>query len=183
MRVSAEKILEVAIGLFSSHSYHGTSVADIMKKAGVSKSLFYHYFKSKEDILTVFARTRLGEWDPLVTYLEGEEDPMKRVSFLVDFVLSELERAPARLRFILSLYLNTEGVKAIEKALKKYRPLFERLFQEEKRLFTDLQFTDPEDEATFLRSMLQGITLEYLLSPKDYPLEAMKKKILNRYIP
>jgi len=37
-------------------------------------------------------------------------------------------------------------------------------------------------EATFMRSLLQGVSLQYMLCPTQYPLEEIKQKILSRYI-
>lgn len=44
-------ILETSAKLFATHGYDGTSVTDITKACGISKSSLYHYFPSKEDIL------------------------------------------------------------------------------------------------------------------------------------
>ncbi|MEN6348675.1 MAG: helix-turn-helix domain-containing protein [Syntrophomonas sp.] len=43
-------ILEAAVRLFSEKGFDGTSVKDITDAAGVPKSLFYHYFKSMEEL-------------------------------------------------------------------------------------------------------------------------------------
>ncbi len=180
-KVSIARLLEAAIKIFSKNGYHAGSMAQIAKAAKVSKGLAYHYFESKEAILIALAEIRLQDALPLVQGLESIEDPKKRLSFLVDFVLLELIEHTEKLRFYNSLYLNADGVRAIEKAMEKYRDQFERLFQAEKKLYSDLGFPDPEMEATFLRSLLQGISLEYMLGPKDYPLEQMKAKLLARY--
>ena len=66
MRTGSEKeILEAAIRVFAKTGYHGSSIQDITKEAGVSKALFYHYFKSKRDLLVIFARKRLEDFFPL----------------------------------------------------------------------------------------------------------------------
>ena len=48
---SRQKILESSLELFGTKGYKSTTIADIVKKAGISKGLIYHYFDSKEDIL------------------------------------------------------------------------------------------------------------------------------------
>ena len=176
-----EKILNAAIKVFASNGYHGSSISDIAKKAQVSKALFYHYFESKRDLLVIFAKKRLEEWSPLILQLETIMEPFKRVCFVIDFVLDELEEKPDWLRFLYMLYLSEEGVKAISLAMKKYAAQFNRLFAAEIKLFEDLGFENPQSEAIYLRSMLQGISLEYLLSGGNYPLQAMKDKIKERY--
>ncbi len=180
-RKNSELLLTAALKVFASRGYHGASISEIAKQAGVSKALFYHYFKSKEDLLVIFAKQRLEEWGPLIEGLERIDSPFERIEFLVDFVLHELEENTERLRFINSLYLNKEGVGAIEKAMRDYKDLFDRIFIAERKLFEDLGFSNPELEATFFRSILQGISLEYMLGPKDYPLQIIKEKLLARY--
>ncbi len=46
-----ETILEAAAHLYARRGFQGASVADLAKAAGTSKSLIYHYFPSKDDIL------------------------------------------------------------------------------------------------------------------------------------
>lgn len=179
---SEKRILEAALKVFAQRGYHGSSIAAIMKEAGVSKALFYHYFSSKKDLLVIFAKRRLEDFAPLAEGMEGIQDPKERILFLVNFVLEELKRDTAKLRFITMLYLTEDGVSAIREAMKKYEGHFAKIFHMEKKVFLELGFSDPEGEATYLRSLLQGISLEYMLGPSEYPLEEMKKKILFRYL-
>jgi len=44
-------IVEQAASLFASRGFNGASVADIAERCKTSKSLIYHYYESKEDIL------------------------------------------------------------------------------------------------------------------------------------
>lgn len=178
---SRDCLLKAAVRVFASNGYHAASMSLIAKTAKVSKGLIYHYFDTKEDLLIALVEKRLQEWLPLVEGLESIQDPRERLEFLVDLVLGELVENTEKLRFYNSLYLNSDGVRAIDLAMKKYQAQFERLFQAERKLYSDLGFSDPDMEATFLRSLLQGISLEYMLGPKDYPLDEMKKKLLARY--
>ena len=177
-----DSLLEAALKVFATNGYHGSSVSDIARQANVSKALFYHYFESKKDLLVIFAKRRLEEWTPLIENLETVKNPKERISFLINFVLSELETKADWLRFLYMLYLSTEGIAAIQEAMSKYKEQFDRLFTAERQLYKDLGYADPDDEATYLRSVLQGISLEYLLSGKNYPLHNMKEKIIKRYL-
>lgn len=177
-----ETLLNAALKVFAANGYHGSSVADIAKQAKVSKALFYHYFDSKKELLIIFVKQRLEEWTPLIENLETIKNPKERIVFLIEFVLSELEIRSDWLRFLFMLYLSTEGIAAIKEAMQKYKKLFDRLFSAERQLYKDLGYADPDDEATYLRSVLQGISLEYLLSGKNYPLKTMKEKITMRYL-
>lgn len=46
-----EAIVLTAAALFAQHGFNGASVADIAKRGKISKSLIYHYYQAKEDIL------------------------------------------------------------------------------------------------------------------------------------
>jgi AcrR family transcriptional regulator len=46
-----EAMLGSAAALYATHGFLGASISDLAQACGVSKSLLYHYFGSKEDIL------------------------------------------------------------------------------------------------------------------------------------
>ncbi|UYO98450.1 TetR/AcrR family transcriptional regulator [Microbacterium sp. M28] len=48
---SRETLAEAACELFLEQGYEATSVADITRRAGVSRSSFFNYFASKSDVL------------------------------------------------------------------------------------------------------------------------------------
>jgi len=69
---SAKKneLVEIAEKLFLEKGYEETSVDDILNASGLSKGGFYHYFKSKEEVLagsiSNFAENLLNELEPLI---------------------------------------------------------------------------------------------------------------------
>jgi AcrR family transcriptional regulator len=63
-----EAILEAAAHLYARRGFQGASVADLAKACSTSKSLIYHYFPSKDDILYA---TMAAHLDALV---EAAED-------------------------------------------------------------------------------------------------------------
>lgn len=46
-----ERILDVALELFTAHGYDKTSLRDIAERLGITKAALYYYFARKEDIL------------------------------------------------------------------------------------------------------------------------------------
>jgi AcrR family transcriptional regulator len=64
------ELVEIAEKLFLDKGYEETSVEDILKASGLSKGGFYHYFKSKEEVLAEsinqFAEGLLIELAPIV---------------------------------------------------------------------------------------------------------------------
>jgi AcrR family transcriptional regulator len=178
---AAKRILQGALRVFSRQGYHASSMAEVAEEAGVSKGLAYHYFASKEELLVSIAEVRLQQYLPLLQTIQDIKDPEERLQYLVDFAFNELTNKTDEMRFYNALYLHAEGAAAINKAMKKYRAQFDQLISLEEKMLRELEFANPRQEATFFRSILQGISLEYLLSPKDYPLQQMKEMLLSRY--
>ena len=63
-----DAIVAAAASLYARHGFQGASVADLAKACSTSKSLVYHYFPSKEDILHEVMASHLDE---LVEAAEG----------------------------------------------------------------------------------------------------------------
>lgn len=65
------QMLGAAERLFREHGYHGTSVADVIDAAGVSRGTFYLYFDSKESLFL----TLIDEFVQRVTEVVEVVDP------------------------------------------------------------------------------------------------------------
>lgn len=63
-----DAIVAAAARLYARRGFDGTSIADLAKTGGFSKSLVYHYFPSKEDILDAVMEEHL---DALVEEAEA----------------------------------------------------------------------------------------------------------------
>lgn len=59
--VRRNELIDCAQALFSSVGYEATTVADIIKRANISKGGFYHHFDSKEALLEAYAERLIAE--------------------------------------------------------------------------------------------------------------------------
>ena len=48
-----ESLLAVAVGVFNQRGYDGTSMEDLSRRLGISKSAIYHHVVSKEELLSL----------------------------------------------------------------------------------------------------------------------------------
>lgn len=86
-----EKLLKAAAVLFHEFGYNGTSVQDIVSKAGVPKGSFYNYFKSKEELAIAVS----DAFYPLVLAflnLEDSSSPVSRLRKYFVLTLKEMRR-------------------------------------------------------------------------------------------
>jgi AcrR family transcriptional regulator len=56
-----DQLFAAASALFAARGFEATTVDDIVREADVAKGTFYYHFSSKEDLVVVMARLRLGE--------------------------------------------------------------------------------------------------------------------------
>ena len=56
-----EEIVRTAEMLFRQHGYANCSVEMIIREIGVAKGTYYHYFKSKQDVLEAIVEKTLGQ--------------------------------------------------------------------------------------------------------------------------
>ena len=80
------KILEVAFRLFHEQGYHATGISTILREADVNSGSLYHYFPSKEALLTGVLEYCVEQLRPQV--MDPAEavttDPIERVFALLD---------------------------------------------------------------------------------------------------
>jgi len=69
-----EAIVVAAAALYASLGFHGASVADIAKRCKTSKSLIYHYYGSKEEIL----------FDVMITHVRALDEAAREVTASAD---------------------------------------------------------------------------------------------------
>ncbi|MFW5742326.1 MAG: TetR/AcrR family transcriptional regulator [Spirochaetota bacterium] len=67
------EFLDTAMRLFMTHGYDQTSVNAIIEAVGVSKGAFYHYFRTKEDLLDAIAARASEQAIELIEPLVDDE--------------------------------------------------------------------------------------------------------------
>jgi AcrR family transcriptional regulator len=68
-------ILEAAVRVFARDGYHTSRVGDIAEEAGIAHGLLYHYFPSKEDVLTTIFRENWGQLIEAFHRVEESDEP------------------------------------------------------------------------------------------------------------
>lgn len=92
------RILEAARRLFHEQGYHATAIATILREADVNSGSLYHFFPSKEALLTGVLEHYVTLLRPMVMgpAEAAAADPIERVFALLRFYREGLERAGCR---------------------------------------------------------------------------------------
>ncbi|MEU4428076.1 TetR/AcrR family transcriptional regulator [Actinoplanes sp. NPDC024001] len=85
-----QQILDAAALCFARNGFHQTSMQDVIKEAGLSVGAFYRYFKSKNELITAIAGTKIGEVTSALDELMAR-DPMPPIPVILDHILEIIE--------------------------------------------------------------------------------------------
>lgn len=139
-RETQQKITDVSLSLFTANGYEATTIDAIAAEAGISRRTFFHYFKSKDDIL-LSLQAGLGE--SLIAALE--QQPVGKAPFAaVRDAMMALASAYSTedLVGLDKLMLSSEAVQARKQA---------SYIGEEKKVFAALQSRWPDEPLAALR--------------------------------
>jgi AcrR family transcriptional regulator len=67
------EILDAAFACFRRRGFHQTTMQDIYREAGLSPGAVYHYFRSKEDIMSAAIDGHTAEWTGLIAAVRSLE--------------------------------------------------------------------------------------------------------------
>jgi TetR/AcrR family transcriptional regulator, transcriptional repressor for nem operon len=82
-----ERLVEAALYLFWLQGYAATGVAEILQRSKVNAGSFYHFFKTKEELLLGVLELYIQTLEPVVVQpvLTQIQDPVERVFGILDF--------------------------------------------------------------------------------------------------
>jgi AcrR family transcriptional regulator len=96
-----ETILDAALSVFAERGFHGTSIDDIARAAGISKALIYGHFSSKEQLHMSLLEQNAGELFERLAAAVAAVESAERLSAGLDafFAFVEERRGAWRMLF------------------------------------------------------------------------------------
>jgi AcrR family transcriptional regulator len=97
-----DAIVAKAAELYGQFGFLGSSIADLAEACGMSKSLLYHYFSSKEDILFEVMDGHVTALGRIIESVQDEPDPKARLSNLTQGFMALYVTASSRHKVLLN---------------------------------------------------------------------------------
>ena len=116
-------LLEVAVGVFNERGYDGTSMEDLARAAGITKSSFYHHVDGKEALLAAACDRAL---DALFAVRDEEGSNAGRAIDRFVYVLRRTTQILLTELPYVTLLLRVRGNTATEQAALERRREFDR---------------------------------------------------------
>jgi len=126
LKSTRDRILEVALDLFSEQGYDQTSLREISQRLGITKAALYYHFASKDEIFMVLHRRLHELTEGSIDHLRGARVTLESWAGLLD---SFIERIPANRKLIAMHERNRVAFERIhlEDHAKEHEALDERL--------------------------------------------------------
>ena len=173
------QILDAALDVFAHKGFHSATIADIAQKAGIAKGLLYHYYSSKEELLS---HILINGMNNLIEKFDENHDGVltdaEMELFINDMFRKIVEnRNYWKLYFSVMLQPNVFSKELMQKLEGIYEPMVSILIQ----YFRRKGYQNPEMEFMILHALSDGIVINYI-SNENFPLDAIKEEIIKRYI-
>ncbi len=128
-----DRILDSAVALFAEQGYDGTSVAQVIGRAGVAKGGFYHHFASKEALLYEVYGDLIGRqlaaMDEILARGLPPADTLREL--IMDLVESTAASAQRAMVFWRELHrLGHERTEQYRKQRRRYHDAVQRLVRD-----------------------------------------------------
>jgi AcrR family transcriptional regulator len=127
------RVLDAAVELFARQGYDGTSVSEVIARAGVAKGGFYHHFASKEELLYEVYGDLIGRQLAALDAIVAEDlGPAETLRALIgDLVESTAASAERALVFWRELHrLDDERTAAYRRARRRYHDTVIKLIRD-----------------------------------------------------
>ena len=110
-RATKEALLAAAIGLFQKHGFENITIDDICKEIDVTKTAFYYYYKSKDELVRdYFSTDGMLSSDELASILNAH-DYANQVLRIIETRIRQVTRAGVTLtKELYRIYLKDEVI-------------------------------------------------------------------------
>ena len=173
-----DQILEAALHVFAEDSYHGSSMANVAKKAKISKGLIYNYFESKEEILKTLIIDLFDEM--METFEVNPEVPLSKDGFIkvIETSVDEVVKNPQRWKLYMSLSFQPDVMPIMmEEMMPKIQPFMMMM----SNYFVARGHEDPMTTMRYYSAVLDGVQMHILMDPENFPVEKVKQMMIDQF--
>lgn len=171
------QIMDTALELFANQGYHTTSIRKIALDAGIAKGLIYNYFNNKEDLVRAIIHQGI---DRMLNVFDIDKDGILTDDELKYFIHENFKSIRNNVPFWKLYYgilMHPAVSKMVDEEFKEYLPAMTLVLI---KYFRQKGSAHPEMEAAYFNAVLDGISVQFILDPINYPLDQMIQMAINK---
>ncbi len=173
------QIMDSALALFAEKGFASTSINMIATKTNISKGLIYNYFVSKEDLIRTILTNGFNEF---LSIFDANKDGVlteKEFVYFINQTFDILKANTTFWRLYFAVMAQPKVLKLIEHELMELVMPF--IFTLE-AYYRTKGVENPMAYARLVGAILDGVSLNYIMDSDSFPLEEIRKIIINKFI-
>lgn len=163
------QVLDAATDCFCRHGFHGASMAEISKSAGMSVGHIYHYFENKEAIIAAIVERDLLEMLEAMERFRSEQDVLQAMLVGVDEGLdAKLDRKQSALKIevLAEAARNEKVAQMIHAADARARASLLEVMLAARRDAPALASSEMDGRLEILAALFEGLMIRALRNPQ-----------------
>ncbi len=172
-------IEEAALQLFAEQGFNNVSISRIAQKAGVSKGLLYNYFDNKEALVKEIVLKGLRQMLDKLDFDFKKELTRERFIQFIEKNFALLQNEMGYWKLYISVVTQPAVVALVKGEIFDVVTPFLTAYT---RYYTKKGIKNPEVLSLLFGAVLDGVAIDYMLGPEEYPLEAIKNLIIEKFI-
>lgn len=172
-------ILETAMRLFGEQGYDRTPTSQIAKEAGVSEGLIFRHFQTKAGLLAAIIADGMARIAATMQpYAQAATDPREAIVQHISGSFAAIQAQETFWRLATSMRFQAA---VAETAVQQIAAVNDFVRTQLTEHFRRLSAAAPEREALLLFAVIDGICLQWLQAPAQYPLAEMESHLIHHY--
>ncbi len=172
-------IMSCALDLFAEKGFDSTSINMIAKRASISKGLIYNYFESKEDLIKVIVHNGLEKF---FTEFDPNKDGFLTDEEFIYFIDKTFDIIKKNLQFWKLYFMVVSQPKVMKLVEKKLMEVVIPFLETMTKFYENKGYDNPMVHARLFGAMLDGVSLNFMMDPDNFPVEETKKIIIEKFI-
>lgn len=178
------KILNAAWKLFAQKGYDETTVDEIIEETNTSKGTFYHYFTSKEDLLSLFSYIFDERYEELSVKLDNDMNCFDKLLSLSDECFASIENDYA-IDLVAKMYsaqLSSKNPKTMLDKNRTYYKLLRNIITEGQRRGDIRDDLSPAEIIKIYTIAERALIYDWCVCNGEYSLRDYGHKMMSMYL-
>jgi AcrR family transcriptional regulator len=172
-------ILDAALHIFAEEGYHASSISKIAAKASISKGLMYNYFESKQDLLIELFHSKHEKIIEIMELDPKQKMTPENIINMIEKTMMIIDGDRAYWKVYFSLVSQPQ---ILEIATKEMMPRIQPFMMGLLDFFKEQGHDNPMAMMRYFLATMDGAKMQYLFDPDNFPIEEIKKYIINQFI-
>lgn len=181
---AGDKIMQAAWELFQKNGYEETTISQILKASGTSRSAFYHHYRGKEELLFSIAYMYDKDYEEWLRNLSSNLHTVEKLKAFNTFVMQNLEESPFRSFFpvLYACQVTTSGKRHIINPERRYFRVIVLILKEgllKHEIESPLSYADL---TSLIVNQQIGMTYAWCLNQGRFSLTQYGERLMNPFL-